>query len=248
MGGKSHQDARKERIKINEEYKKMLEEFLKKSMKHDVYVEIPFQCLIGKTKAILAIHIEPDPHGNGKGTHAHFHTTIICPKLKIVDVPEPDRCKITDKTCPFVAPFGSHLRSPELRKQMYVHDIVQSLAFIEYYGTQLVNKKIFMPLGVKVNTLRLSELNRLLIATNLISKEQFEKLEKIRKTRNRLVHDPDSYLDFDEKELYELSMEAGKLASKLVSLLQEAKNRSNMALFYLKQNSVITLDRVREEN
>ena len=43
----------------------------------DINVDIPFKCKIGGVKATLGILIEPDPHGDGKGAHAHFHTTII---------------------------------------------------------------------------------------------------------------------------------------------------------------------------
>ena len=103
---------------------------------------------------------------------------------------------------------------------MYAHEIIQSLALIEYYGTQLVNEKIFMPQGSKrVDVLRLVKLNRILITVNLISKEQFKKLEKLRKIRNKLAHRPNAYLDFSEKRLYKLSSEAHMLAIELRRLL-----------------------------
>ncbi len=66
------------------------EERLKKAMQRDVKERMHFQCLIGKTEATLSIMIEPDPLGDEKGTCAHFHTFIMCPKKKIVDAPEPD--------------------------------------------------------------------------------------------------------------------------------------------------------------
>ena len=113
---------------------------LKKATKYDVRKSMRFHCLIGKTEATLSVIIEPDPHGDERGTHAHFHTVPMCPKIKIVDIPEPDRCQITNKTCPFIAPLGSSKRNPELRKLDYAYTIIQKMAFIEFYGSQLVNE------------------------------------------------------------------------------------------------------------
>jgi hypothetical protein len=88
------------------------EEWYKKAKESDVNVRIPFFCKVGQVEAILTIYIEPDPHGDGAGTHAHFHTPLLCPKTKIVEYPEPDRCQITDLTCPFWEPVGGYQRFP----------------------------------------------------------------------------------------------------------------------------------------
>ena len=135
-----------------------------KKMRARVRESIYFQCFLGKTEAILGILVEPDPHGDETGTHAHFHTTLICPNQKIVDVPEPDRCQITDRTCPFIAPCGSHERDPELRKRDYAHTIIRMMAFVEFYGEQLVNK-ILTTKGLPRTEyrLRLVELARIMI-------------------------------------------------------------------------------------
>jgi hypothetical protein len=194
---------------------------LKKAMQHDVDERTCFQCLIGKTEAALSIMIEPDPHGDEKGTHAHFHTIIMCPNIKIVDLPEPDRCRITNKTCPFIAPLGSNERSPELRKLGYAHAIIQKMAFIEFYGSQLVNA-IFRSreLATVQYGLKVAELSRILVMSDLIDKEMYEKINKLRRIRNKLAHDPKQHLEFTEKELYECSNEAEELSSAVAKLLE----------------------------
>jgi len=188
-------------------------EKLRKSAKYDVDKNICFQCLIGKTEAILGIFIEPDPHGDRIGTDAHFHTTVRCPKKKIVDIPEPDRCRITNTTCPFIASFGSHERDSKLRKRDYAHKIIQMMAFVEFYGSQLVNV-ILVTKGLPLiqSNLRLVELNRIMIVSDLIDKKLFGKINRLRKIRNKLAHNPKEYLNFSEKELFELSMDAQELS------------------------------------
>ena len=200
-------------------------EKLKKSTKYHVTKNIGFQCLIGKTKAILGIIIEPDPHGDEQGTHAHFHTTLICPNIKIVDIPEPDRCQITNRTCPLIAPLGSHKRDTELRKLDYAHTIIQMMAFIEFYGSQLVN--IFLTtkgLPPTQSNLRLVELARIMVISDLIDKEEFEKINRLRKVRNKLAHNPKEYLNFSEKELFELSMDARKLSNTVRKIVERFNN------------------------
>jgi len=193
---------------------------LKRPSKYDVDVSIPFYCLIGKTKVTLSVLVEPDPHGDGKGTDAHFHTAVLCPYIKVVEIPELDRCRITDETCPFVTPLGSRLRSPEQRKSFYAHEIIRYAAFIEFYGTQLVNEKIFKPLGLKgVGNLRLVELNRILLASKLIDKKMYKRLEKIRSVRNKLAHEPNAFLRFSERELFKLTREALKAVTELSKFL-----------------------------
>ena len=124
------------------------------------------QCFIGKTEAILSVLIEPDPHGNETGRDAHFHAAVTCPNTMVVAdiLSEPDRCRITDETCLFVAPIGSPERYPEQRKFLLANELIQSMAFIEFYGSQLVNK-IMDSKGVvnKQGNLRIWELNKILV-------------------------------------------------------------------------------------
>ena len=200
-------------------------EKVKRSSKYDVERNIRFQCLIGKTEVTLEIIVEPDPHGDGIGTHAHFHATLTCPNTKIVDFPEPDRCRLTNRTCPFIAPLGSYRRYEELRKRDYAHTIIQMVAFIELYGSQLMNKilatKRLPPIQ---SNLRLVELNRIMILSNLIDKKAFEKINQLRKIRNKLAHNPKEYLNFSEKELFELSMDARELTNAIGEKLLMFKN------------------------
>lgn len=193
----------------------------KKAIRYDVNKTIPFQCLIGKTQAELCITIEPDLHGDESGTHSHFHTFTMCPNTKIVDAPEPDRCKITDSTCPFIAPVGSDEVSPDRRKFRYANTIIQKIAFIEFYGSQLVNKilqkKKLVPIPY---SLRVAELEKILVISDLIDAETYQKFGKLRRMRNKLAHSPKAYLKFTEKDLYKCSIEADKLSYVVADLLK----------------------------
>jgi hypothetical protein len=195
---------------------------LQKATKYDVETKCRFHCLIGKTDAILSVLVEPDPQGNESGRYSHFHTVVRCPNMKIVDVPEPDRCRITDSTCPFIAPLGSDERSPERRKFGYASTIIQKIAFIEFYGSQLVNeilkKKRLKPIGY---SLRVAELEKILVISDLIDAETYQKVVELRRLRNKLAHSPREYLKFDEKELYDWSNVASKLSNDIAELLRK---------------------------
>lgn len=211
-------------MKNNSDNDKIMEK-LERSTKYDVTKNIRFRCLLRKTEAILGITIEPDPNGDETGTHAHFHTSILCSNIKIVDLPEPDRCQITNKTCRFIAPFGSHKRDLQLRKRDYATTIIQMVAFIEFYGSQLVNK-ILATKGLShiQENLRLVDLARIIIVSDLIDKELFEKINKLRKIRNKLAHNPREYLNFSEKQLYKLSMDAREVSDDLRKTVEELDN------------------------
>jgi hypothetical protein len=198
----------------------------KKATKYDVGKGIPFRCLIGKTDAELNITIEPDPHGDESGTHSHFHTVTMCPNMRIVDIPEPDRCRIINGTCPFVAPLSSDERSPELRKFRYANEIIQKIAFIEFYGSQLVNEilreKKLTPIQYN---LRVAELEKILVVSDLIDAETYRKVGKLRRLRNKLAHSPKEYLQFSEKDLYKSSIEADKLSYVFADLLKKTNKK-----------------------
>jgi hypothetical protein len=198
----------------------------RKATRYDVRKDIPFRCLIGKTDAELHIMIEPDPRGDESGTYSHFHTVMMCPNMKIVDVPEPDRCKITDSTCPFIAPVGSDERSPELRKFRYANEIIQKIAFIEFYGSQLVNeilrKKKLTPIQYN---LKVAELEKILVVSDLINAETYQKVGNLRRMRNKLAHSPKEYLNFREKDLYECSREADRLSYVVADLLKNTSEK-----------------------
>jgi hypothetical protein len=141
---------------------------LRKITKYDIDEYIHFRCLIGKVDAIIDVMIEPDPLGDESGKHSHFHTTILCPKTRIVGIPEPDRCQITNSTCPFIAPMGSNEVSPESRKLKLALAIIQEMAFVEFYGSQLVNEilqeKELKPIGY---SLRVAELVKILVVQHI---------------------------------------------------------------------------------
>ena len=177
----------------------------------DVETIIPFQCQIGNVEAKIVVIIEPKPHGEIE--HAHFHTAITCPKIKMVHFPEPDRCQITDETCPFWEPKGGLKREPSTRKWLYAHQLIQVVASIELTGTQLMNM-IFKNEGLSLKgDPRLMELNRLLIVSKLIDKDVYYQLEELRDVRNKLAHDPNKYLEFEEIYLFGLSFRAEKIDS-----------------------------------
>lgn len=198
--------------------------------KTDVETTIPFFCKIGQTKAELFVMIEPDPHDDGKGTHAHFHSGILyCPKKKIVDLPEPDRCKVTDETCPFWESFGGYQRNPTRRKWLYAQRFIHSFSSIEFYGTQLMTA-FLKSKGCK-NLEKLPELDFWKIMNFLrifgqIDKAIHGRLNKIKETRNKLAHNPEAYMEFEEKELFEKDLEAAKLESELLKKLNDLKANS----------------------
>ena len=144
------------------------------------------------------------------------------PNMKIADIPEPDRCRITDSTCPFIAPVGSDETSPERRKFRYASTIIQKNASIELYGSQLVNemlkKKTLKPIGYSLNV---AEREKILVTSDLIDAETYQKVVKLRRMRNKFAHCPNEYLKFTEKELYEWSMEASKLSYTVAELLKK---------------------------
>jgi len=201
---------------------------LRQTTKYDVREKCHFRCLIGKSDATLSIMIEPDPHGDESGTHSHFHTVTMCPNMKIVDLPEPDRCRITDSTCVFIAPCGSDETSPQRRKFRYASTIIQKIALIQFHGTQLLNemlkKKELKPVGDGDN-IKVAELERLLVISNLIDAETYQTIGNLRRMRNKLAHSPNEYLKFSEKKLYEWSNEADRLSYAVAKLLEKHQQK-----------------------
>lgn len=198
---------------------------LERSIKYDVNKYIRFQCLIGQIEAELGIMIEPDPIGDELGTYAHFHTTIHCPNIKIVNVPEPDRCQITNNTCPFIAPFSSHKRDPKLRKNTYAHEIIHRISLIEFYGSQIVNE-VLKANGLKadIDNATIFTLIRMMKISKVIDKKMFYDLEKIRKIRNKLVHDPEKYLTYSERDLHKWSIESNEISNQIRNIVENIKN------------------------
>lgn len=201
----------------------------KRTVHYDVHKIIGFRCPIGKTEAVIGIMIEPDPHGDESETDSHFHSIASCHKMKIADFPEPDRCNITDATCPFTAPIDSDETSSERRKFSYASTIIQKIAFIEVYGSQLVNE-ILKKKKLKPISIRVAELEKILVTSDLIDSETYQKLDKLRHMRNEFAHSPNRHLKFTEKDLYDSSMEADKLSSIVVGLLKKisTKNKSEL--------------------
>ena len=189
---------------------KILKEIKKDYEERDVKENIPFHCEIGDTQVYLMVHIEPKPHG--EVSHAHFHTAIICPKIKIVDVPEPDRCQITNRTCPFIQPLGPG-RTERERKKSYLAEISRFATLIEYYGIEKISNKLSEE-GRKISKnklhmLRLFQINMLLHALGLVNQSTYSKLEKFREKRNELLHDKEKFIETREKELW-LILEEGQ--------------------------------------
>ena len=196
----------------------MEEEWYKRSTKANVIHRVPFFCKIGQVEAYVFVHIEPDPHGNGKGTHAHFHAVPHCPKTKIVDYPEPDRCQVTDDTCPFWEPVGGYERDSTTRKWVYAQQFLHYSGLTEFYGRQLINISLRSK-GFKITTklpdLRFIDIIKFLRALEVIDTDLYKELNKIRDRRNKLAHRPEEYKGFEEKELFELMIKTQKLASLL---------------------------------
>jgi len=73
--------------------------------------------------------------------------------------------------------------------------------------------------------LRVAELEKILVISDLIDAETYQKVGELRKMRNKLAHSPNEYLKFEEKELYNWSNEASKLSYAVAELLK--KHRQN---------------------
>ncbi len=200
------------------------EEWYKKAKESDVIVPTVFFCKIGQVQARLTMYIEPDPHGDGTGSHAHFHTPLVCPKIKIVEYPEPDRCKVTDSTCPFWEPVGGYQRNVNTRKWVYAHRFLHQVSLIEFYSTQLLIVS-FKSRGFKVTQnlpeFRLVDLIKLLRALEVLDNATCAEFDNVRGKRNRLTHGPEAYHKYQEKVLYDLSSKAEKLASFLSTKMSE---------------------------
>lgn len=123
---------------------------------HDTRLNTEFFCEIGKTHAKMGITIEPSPHN--EPSHAHFHTFLLCPKARIVEVPELDRCMVTELPCPFQFPLGK-LHSDKLSRQReYGIRILQYGAYFEYYATcKLIN--FLKASGVNMDGEKLPQMN-----------------------------------------------------------------------------------------
>lgn len=196
----------------------MEEEWYKKSKEADVTHRIPFFCKIGQVEAYIFVDVEPDPHGDGKGTHAHFHAVPHCPKTKIVDYPEPDRCQANDETCPFWEPLGGYERDSITRKWVYAQQFLHYASFIEVYGMQLINislKSKGFKLIRELPDLKWADIIEFLCTLEVIGTDVYSELNNIRKKRNKLTHRPDEYKGFKEKELFELMIKTQKLANLL---------------------------------
>jgi len=202
----------------------MNQEWYKKSMEADKNYDAPFFCKVGQVESEVRVYIEPDPHGDGKGTHAHFHTMIRCPKIKIVDFPEPDRCQVTDETCPFVAPFGDYERDSGARRWVYAQRFLHHVSFIEFYGMQLIYLSLIskgFKMAKELPDLRYVDIIRFLHALGLVNSTTCNELDDVRKQRNKLAHRPKAYRRFKEKELFELVSKAQKLAGFLGTRISE---------------------------
>ena len=95
------------------------------------------------------------------------------------------------------------------------------MAFIEFYGSQLVNAILGSKgLTPSQDNLRVAELTRILAMSDLIDNETYEKINRLRRIRNKLAHNPKQHLKFTEKELFEWSGEAGELSAAVAKLLE----------------------------
>ena len=101
-----------------------------------------------------------------------------------------------------------------MRKWEYASKLIQMVALIEFYGSQLVNRiLVSKELPAAKNSLRLVEINRLMVASGHIDKRTYQKIDQLRRLRNKLSQDPKRYLEYKEKRLFRLFMEAQRLST-----------------------------------
>jgi uncharacterized protein YutE (UPF0331/DUF86 family) len=106
------------------------------------------------------------------------------------------------------------------------------MAFVEFYGSQLMNS-LFVDKGLPIprDSLRLSELSRIMVISDLIDEKDYKKIDKLRKIRNKLAHRPKKYLSFSEKELFELSMEARELSDSIRISVEKSTSRNQSSQY-----------------
>jgi hypothetical protein len=176
----------------------------------DVRSELNFFCEIGEVKALVGLHVEPAPHGDP--SHGHLHVSLLCEKVCIPDFPEPDRCSLTNRTCPFQLEFGHHLLHEESRKKDYANQILLSSAHIEYYGAiRLRRYHDSQGLSFNQRKLNLSRIIQLLKTNGLIDPVTYAELVRLKDCRNRLAHQVDALEKYTEQELYSFTVRAQKL-------------------------------------
>jgi len=155
----------------------------------DVHIDTDFFCEVGKTFVHMMIMIEPNPMKHP--LHGHFHTTIICPKTRIVESPESDRCIVTELPCTFQFPVSKTFEDKITRQKEYGIQILQYGAYIEYYGSiklkeELKRKGINADMK-KMPHLDLDDIIRLLFAYGFIDNDTHSKLIELKKERNKLL-------------------------------------------------------------
>lgn len=179
----------------------------------DVDLDTIFFCEIGNTFARLSIKIEPAPHK--EPSHAHFHTTLMCPKNRIVESPEPDRCLTTELPCPFWEARGKKYVDKLSRQKEYGLRILQYGAYFEYYATVKLTK-YFEKRGINVDVKRLPQLSlsdklRLLFAMSIIDNATYSKLVEVKRERDKLAHEAKPFhaiYDLEEKRAMDIIRKA----------------------------------------
>lgn len=145
--------------------------------------------------------IEPSPHN--KPSHAHFHSSLICPKARIVEVPEPDRCMVTELPCSFQSPLGKLHNDKLSRQREYGIRILQYGAYFEYYTTRKLIDSLKTS-GINIDQKKLPNMGlghkiSLIHALNIIDNSTFSKLMSVKKERDKLAHEAKPF-----HSLYEL--------------------------------------------
>lgn len=186
----------------------------------DVYVDTEFFCEIGKTYVRMMIMIEPAPANNAD--YCHFHTVTICPKTKIVEAPEPDRCAVTELPCKFLLPLSKSFADKLSRQKEYGIRILQFGAYLEYYS-QVKLLECLKRKGIEVNMKRLPHMKlgekiRMLRAMNFIDDETYSKLMEVKRQRDKLAHEAKPYhslYDLGDKRAMEIIRKGEECLEKL---------------------------------
>jgi len=207
--------------------KDMYELDYEEAKKPKVMHTIPFSCKIGQIKAKLDILIETDPIGNGKGTAAHYHAFPSCPKIDRGTYPY--RCMVTKEVCPFWEPYGGYEVEPYKRSFIYIYNFIRSISFIEFWGQKIL-LMIFKSRGVNVEKhhhISLMEVIILLRVFELIDKNTYSELIKIKNFRDGLLHTPKALMDpdYDESTLSKIVSKAKRLEFKIIDIFRKQEEQ-----------------------
>ena len=172
---------------------------------NDVHLNTTFYCEIGQTFVSLNLMIEPYPGKESK--YSHYHVTVNCPMLNIVEIPELDKCAHTKLACHYHESLGTKFANKQTRLKDYGMRIIQLCIFLDNSSKFKLIKHDNKKYINKIDKMNISQKINDLLKLGLINNTTYELLTEIRLVRNAISHEADpehSLYKYDEEKLIEL--------------------------------------------